>query len=486
MTSIRKSLASGIFYTAIAKYSGIVISVLLGAVLARILTPAEFGTVALVMVFAGFFSLLSNFGIGPAVVQHSSLSREDISSIFLFSIFLGVFFALVFFLTAAFIADFYDKPELINITRLLSVSILFNSIQVVPQALLRKALKFKQIGIVTICCQMFSGFVAVALSLKGFSYYALIIQSILSAVISCLIFYCMAPITRFTSIRWTSVKKIIRFSSFDLMFNFINYFSRNSDNLLIGKYFGSVSLGFYDKSYKLMMMPVQNLTFVITPVLMPVLSKFQDDKNVVYNTYLRVVKSLAIIGFPLSVFLFFSANEIIHILYGPGWSDSVPIFRLLALTIGLQIILSSSGSIFQAINRTDLYFYSGALSAVLMIGGILYGIFFNKTLIGIGYGLFVAFIMNFVQCFYILISLSLRKSLLSFYKCLFFPFIISVSIAITLNLFIQFYPEQKTLAFFSKLFIAGFTFAIIYLIPKENRHSLKNILDTILMKSYRS
>ena len=131
------------------------------------------------------------------------------------------------------------------------------------------------------------------------------------------------------------------------MFNFINYFSRNADNILIGKFFSSSALGYYDKSYRLMMVPVQNLTHVITPVLMPVLSKFQDDKRMVVDAYSKVTKLLATIGFPLSVFLYFSASEIIYILYGAQWEQSIPIFKLLALTVGIQVVLSSTGSIFK-------------------------------------------------------------------------------------------------------------------------------------------
>ncbi len=115
MSSIRKSLTTGVFYTALAKYSGIFISIIIGAILARLLTPDEFGIVALVTVFVSFFNLLSDFGIGPAVIQNQSLTDEDIQSIFSFYILIVIILAVIFFLIAPFIAKFYNKPELIQV-----------------------------------------------------------------------------------------------------------------------------------------------------------------------------------------------------------------------------------------------------------------------------------------------------------------------------------------------------------------------------------
>ena len=194
MTSVRKSLSSGIFYTTIAKYSSVFFSIFIGAVLARLLTPAEFGIVALVTVFVSFFNLLSDFGIGQAVIQNQTLRDKDVHSIFSFSIILGFLLSGLFFFTAPFIAKFYNETELINISRLLALTVLLNSLQVIPKALLQKALKFKQIGIITVIIQLMSGVIAIILALKGFSYYAIVIQSILNGLCTLIVFYFLAPI----------------------------------------------------------------------------------------------------------------------------------------------------------------------------------------------------------------------------------------------------------------------------------------------------
>lgn len=469
MISIHKSLRSGIFYISAAKYSGVFISIILSAVLARLLTPEEFGIVALVLVFVSFFNLLSDFGLGPAIVQNQSLEEEDVKSIFLFSILLGFILSSLFFLAAPLISNFYNEPALLQISKYLALAVLFQSLQVIPKALFQKALKFKLIGIITVGVQLFCGIIAIYLAYAGYSYYALVVQSVLVGGITFVIFYLLKPIKIARKMQFSAIKKIIRFSTFQFLFNFINYFSRNADNILVGKFLGASTLGYYEKSYRLMMMPVQNLTHVITPVLMPVLSKYQNDRATIYGTYLKVVKLLATIGFPLSIFLFFTASEVINIIYGSQWEQSIPVFKLLALTVGLQIISSSSGSIFQAVNRTDLLFYSGILSALFMVGAISYGVFVRQSLEAVGYGLIVAFSVNFLQGFFMLINVALKKSFLTFLRVFLFPLFVSGIIGGILWIFESVEIDSFWYSFLIKANIAFFSFIVVVLLKKENR-----------------
>lgn len=469
MSSIRKSLTSGVFYTAIAKYSNVIFSIIIGAVLARLLTPKEFGIVALVLVFVSFFNLLGDFGIGKAVVQNQKLTKYDIQSIFSFSIVFALVLGALFYFAAPLIAEFYNEAELIRISKFLSLAVLFHTLQAIPKALMEKALRFKQIGLITVLTQLITGIIAIILAYKDFSYYALVIRSILNGSILFVLFYLLAPIKVVVKIDWKSINKVIRFSIFNFGFNFINYFSRNGDNLLVGKFLGSASLGFYDKAYRLMMMPVQNLTHVITPAMMPVFSKYQDDKEVIFNTYLKVVRILATIGFPLSVFLFFSAHEIINIIYGPQWDASIPVFKIVALTIGIQIIYSSAGSVFQSVNRTDLLFYYGLIGAVVLLSGISYGVFVGKSLEHVGYGLLVAFSLNFFIVFYMLIHRALKKSYLLFLKMVTFPLFMSLVMTLPLYFYSLYSGSNIFVNFGIKALIAISTFILLFISKKENR-----------------
>ena len=163
-----------------------------------------------------------------------------------------------------------------------------------------------------------------------------------------------------------SLRKIFSYSAYQFLFNVICYFSRNLDKLLIGKHMGMSELGYYEKSYRLMMLPLQNITQVITPVMHPIFSDLQNDKGKLATSYERIVRFLSFIGLPISVLLFFTAEEITLIIFGNQWLPSIPVFRILTLSVGIQIILSSSGSIFQAAGDTRSLFICGLFSSVLL------------------------------------------------------------------------------------------------------------------------
>lgn len=469
MSSLRDKFKTGIFYNTLSKYSNVVISIFIGAILARLLTPSEFGVVAIVSVFTSFFGLLSSFGIGPAIIQYKDLSKSDESSIFSFSILFGFILAVIFFFAAPLIASFYDNPVLITLARLMALSILFNSLRIVPESLNRKKLRFKYLGIASVSIHVTAGIIAIILAYSGFSYYALVIRSILSGFLAFAAFYYLEPVALRLRIKFSSIRKIAKFSSFQFFFNVINYFSNHSDNLLIGKYFSASAVGYYDKAYNLSGMPVSNLAHVINPVLHPILSEYQDQKETIYNVYSKIIKLMALLGFPISIFLFFSAGEIITILYGGQWEQSIPVFRILALTIGFRLALSSSGSIFQATNRTDLLFYAGFIGSTLVVIGILYGVFIGETLIAVGFGLLLAHFLNFMQAFYLLINRSLNFSFIKFLKTLIFPFLISASIAAALYLFSFTHIESLILSLILKALISLSVFATFLLLSKENR-----------------
>ena len=465
----------GIFYNAISKYSGVLINLGITAILSRVLTPAEFGIVALVFVFIGFFNLLGNLGIGPAIVQTMDLTKDDIGSIFIFSGLMAFVFALLFFLSAGFISDFYDEPNLIPIVRLLSLSVFFNILSIVPKALNKKELRFKQMGIVNISVQAFTGVVAIFMAIRGFSYYSLVFQNIIMGCLSFSIFFYLYPVKLVPKLSKAPLKRIASYSTYQFGYNFINYFSRNLDSILIGKYLGNSALGYYNKSYSLMFLPVYNLTHVITPVLHPVLAKHQDDHKYIYNSYLGIIKILAGIGFPLSVFLYFTASELIFILFGPQWERSVPVFEILSLSVGLQVCMSSASSIFQASNRTNLLFSSGFLTAFLMISGIAYGVFWGENLESIGYGLLAAFTLNFFLLFYMLINKALKESYLDFLKVFLFPIVSAIIAALGFLGLDQLEIKNIFLEFVANTVLLGLVIIAFFISTRENREYFKKI-----------
>lgn len=202
-----------------------------------------------------------------------------------------------------------------------------------------------------------------------------------------------------------SLEKIRSYSSYLFGFNLVNYFARNLDNLLIGKYMGAAQLGYYDKSYKLMLYPVNNLTHVITPVLHPILSEHQNDKAYIYDKYRQVVKVLSLLGAFITPFFWFASEEIIPILYGKQWLPAIPCLQWMALAMWAQMILSSAGTIFQSLGDTRRLLWSGSMNAIMVVVFIIAGLA-EGSIVAVARNVAIAYNLQFVATFYILVHLS--------------------------------------------------------------------------------
>lgn len=432
--SIKKQLVSGVFYTAISKYAGIFISLIVSAILARLLSPDEFGVVAVATVIITFFGIFTDLGISPAIIQNKELTDKDLSNIFSFTIVGGILLSVLFFLSSWLIGNYYKNETLIIICQFLSINLLFSALNIVPNALLYKDRMFRYIAVRSLAVQFIGGILSVIAALAHAGLYALIINPIFSSIFIFIISYRKKPQLICFTPGLESIKKILSFSSYQFLFNVINYFSRNLDKLLIGRYMGMGELGYYEKSYRLMMLPLQNITHVISPVMHPVFSEMQDDLSKLAISYERIIRILAYIGFPLSVLLYFTSTEITLILFGNQWDKSITPFQILALSVGIQIIMSTSGSIFQAANDTKSMFICGLFSATLTVISLLIGIFVFNTLEAVSWSICIAFTINFIQCYWLMYRVTFNRSTSFFIKVLINPLILSLILVAALYL----------------------------------------------------
>lgn len=446
MASLKRELLSGVFYTAIAKYSGIVISLVVAGILSRLITPEEFGVVAIATVIISFFNIFSDLGIAPAIIQNKELIEKDLSNIFSFTIWSGIVLSLLFFLCSWPISYYYSHNHtLLIICQLLSINLFFASANIVPNALIYKAKDFKFIAWRSFGIQIAGGAIAILAALTGAGLYALIINPILSSILLFIVSYHKYPQKLSRSWGIASIRKIFSFSAYQFMFNVINYFSRNLDKLLIGKYMNMSALGYYEKSYRLMMLPLQNITHVITPVMHPIFSEYQKDLALLSAYYEKMIRLLAFIGLPLSVFLWFSAEEITLLIFGDQWLPSVAVFRILSISVGIQVIMSTSGSIFQASNDTRSLFICGLFSAILNVSGILAGIFFFGSLEAVAWCITVTFTLSFIQCYWQMYKITFHHRLRAFYRQLLSPLLLSGLLFVILYTTLKLLPADLPL-----------------------------------------
>lgn len=464
-------LRKGIAINFVSRYSNILIQIIITSILARLLTPKEFGIVAVVTVFTTFFSLLGDMGVGPAIIQDKTLSKKELSDIFIFTFFVAIVSSICFYMFSHFIVYFYNDVVYLTIGKLLCINILFSALSIVPNAILFKDKQFKIVGIISISVNCISGLITIILAFKGFSYYSLVLNSIIQSMLMFLFKFYFSKLKLNLSFNISTIKKIANYSIYQFLFNIVNYFSRNLDNIFIGKFMGGTALGYYDKAYKLMLYPVQNLTFVVTPVLQPILSDYQDNIDIIYDKYKNILKILSLIGIFISIFCFFSSKEIILIMYGEQWIGSVIIFKILSLSIAIQMILSSVGAIYQSTGYVDKLFFTGVLSAVFMVVSIIIGVK-SGLMQYVAIALDIAFLISFLINYYVLITKVFRKKFISFIM------IFKSNVIIIVIMILCYYLFRKNIdnifiSMIYKLVILTVSYIIGLLITKEHKLILK-------------
>lgn len=410
MNSIKKAS----IINALGRYTKIILSILVEIILARLLTPHDYGIVAVVVVFTTFFTTLSDMGLSTAVIQNKALNQNDLNIIFTFTVYISVVLMIFFYFFSYAISFFYRNNVYVNIGKLLSIALLFNCLNMVPNGILNREKRFVDIAIRTVVVYILSSIVTIIFAMLGARYYALVIQAILTSAFTFVWNFVTSGLKFKFRLNIESLQKVASYSSFQFGFNFLNYFSRNLDNLLAGKFIGSTQLGYYNKAYTLMQYPVSNLSGVITPVLHPILSDYQNNKGILYQKYMAILRLLTAVGVWAEAICIFAAPEIIGIMYGSNWNNSIVCFKLLAISIATQMMSSSAGAAFQALGDTKRLFIQGLLNTLTTVASILIGIFSGKTIYALAFWVSVSFILNFVISYFFLIVFSFKKKFKNF------------------------------------------------------------------------
>lgn len=388
------------------------------AIYARLFTPKEFGIIASIHVFVVFFQMLADIGIGPAIINEDEFGSNKRNGIFTVTAIIGCILAVLFFLFSYLLNSFYGAYEYQEIAVFVCVAIFFSSMNIVPTTAMNKDAKFIHLAGVDIFSECLALFVVYSLYMQEFGLLALAARPAVQAITKFFIIWLMSNRTQlgrpYFGVELYHIKSILRFSSYQFGFNFVNYFSRNLDNLLIAKYFGMVAVGIYDKSYQLMRYPLMVTTFAMTPAIQPVLTKFRNDVYKVIIEHNRLTARLFALSLPISFFIWTNSNSIILFLFGEQWLEVNPLIKIFSLTIPIQTVLSTSGSFFQVMNKPRLLFISGFIAAGVSVTAIITGIILGE-LKYVAIALVAAFSINFLQIYFVLFRYCFNSSSSSFY-----------------------------------------------------------------------
>lgn len=401
--NLKSALYKSVGKSILGRYAVYAVNLLSTMLLARIFTPATFGTVAAIMVFFVFFQLMAEAGLGPAIINLKQLAPDDRDGLFGLTLLIGLLLALLFAALAPLFLAFYQIPRVDEVVPYIAISLLFFAASIVPNALLLREQAFFSITYGGLAAEVLSTTATLALAQLIDPLHALAAKGAFSAATLFFVVWYFSANTQFgrplPGRKLYAIKPLLGFSAYQFGFNFINYFSRNLDNILVGKYMGSTALGNYDKAYQLMRYPLMLLTFAMTPAIQPVIRQHAGDPWKVEEIHRDFTFKLSLVGAAAGLAMYALAEWIVLIILGSQWLDVVPIIRILAIAIPVQVVLSTSGSFFQAMNRADLLFVCGVFSAIVTVSTIVLGIV-SRDIEMLCWGLVAAFHINFVQAYY--------------------------------------------------------------------------------------
>ncbi len=379
MTVAVGSIANGLVWTLVSRGGSQIVQLIFSIMLARLLLPADFGTMGMLLVFSGFAQLFVDTGLTSALIHREKVEPIDLATVFWLQAAIGALLTGLLFVLAAPIATFFHNPQLQMLSRAMSCVFLLQVIGQVPGAMLRRELRFRYLSLVSVSSALVSGSLSIGLAALGYGPWAILWQVLLSTAISSLLQawgYSWRPALTFSR---QSARELGGYGGYLLGHSTLNYWLRNGDNLLIGRYLGAADLGLYTRAYSLMLLPLNNISATFGQVLFPSLARMQADPERFRSVYLRALRLIAFASFPIMAGLALLSRQAILILYGSRWIGVVPIFAVLACVGMLQSIVFPVGWVYTSLGRTkDQFILSVFLAAAFVPAmwlGIIYGIF---------------------------------------------------------------------------------------------------------------
>jgi O-antigen/teichoic acid export membrane protein len=383
--TLKTRTVRSIGWSASSQIAQLLMQILILAILARLLTPNDFGLIAMVTVFSSFVSIFSSFGLTSAIVQKKEVNDEALSSIFWINVGLGALLTIALAASSPLIAAFYSEPRLIPLVVFISTTFFIASFGNVQTALLTKSMNFKALAVISICAIGISGPISILLAFSGYGVWSLALLTVLSAFVTVVFSWIYSRWVPHFSLGLQGVKELLGFGANLTGFSFVNYFARNADNLLIGRFLGPAPLGFYNLAYNLLLFPLSNISSVIGSVMFPALSIIQHDKQMVREAYITANRYIAAASFPLMTWLLVTAPVLIRVVFGPKWVGAIALVQILAITSILQSIGTNLGWVFLSQGRTDIMFRLAIITSIMAVISFAVGLRWGVVGVAIAY-----------------------------------------------------------------------------------------------------
>ena len=431
MTNTKRLTVSNIKWSSVSQAAKLGAQLLGIFILARILPPSDYGLVAMASVVTGFANLFRDMGTSAAVIQKKDLTPQLLNSVFWFNAALGLALMVVIALIAPVVALGFAEPRLTKVLWVLALVFPLASMGGVHQALIERASRFRPLALLESIAAFGGLAVAVAGAWAGLGVYSLVAQTLISTALATWGLWFVSEWRPGKKGSLAEIRGLFGFSGNLVGFNIFNYFARNADNLLIGRFLGAADLGIYSMAYKMMLWPLQNISAVMSRALLPTFSRLQEKHEHLGTAFIEATGAIIFITAPLMVGVFVLRESLILLVLGERWKPVSNLLFWLAPVGLLQSVGTTVGSLYVSTGRTDVMFKWGIIFGSLTVLAISLGLPWGLKGVVIAY--FTVMLLLFLPSFWVpfrLIGLKLSV----FVRNISYPIILGVVMGLVVHI----------------------------------------------------
>jgi PST family polysaccharide transporter len=343
-------------------------------ILARLLDPKDFGLIGMVTAFTGVLTLFRDFGLSSAAIQRTSVTDEQISTLFWINMLVGALLALLALVMAPAIVAFYHEPRLLGVTAVVAVGFLFNAAGIQHAVLLQRQMRFTALAVISTVGLLVGTGIAIAGAKAGYGYWALVAMTVTLPLVSTIGFWLTTAWVPGRPRQRTGIRSMLRFGGVLTLNSLVGYIATNLDKVLLGRFWGVDALGIYGRAYQLIIIPTDNLNTAAGEVAFAALSRLQDDPKRLKSYFLKGYSLVLALTIPITIACALFAEDIILVVLGSKWMAAVPIFRLLVPTILVLAIITPLVWLLSSIGLVGRLLRMSVVLTPLMIASYILGL----------------------------------------------------------------------------------------------------------------
>lgn len=404
MSSLKEQTISGLIWTSLERFGTMGISFITNLILARLLSPDDFGTIGMLAIFIMLSNTFVEGGFGAALIQKKNPSQTDYSTVFYWNIFLSLVLYGVLFMSSPFIAYFFKNEDLCAILRVQALILIPNSLSVVHANILRKQLQFKVLARMYLVPAFLGASCGVVMAYCGFGVWSLVAYQLVNSVCLTIMLWFNHKWVPGFAFDMKAFRQLFSYGGFLLISSLLNTLMENIQGLLIGKNFSASTMGYYTQAKKLQDIPVTTLSSITSQVTFPVFSKINDDIGTLNSAHRRILKILNFLVFPLMIMLIAVAEPLFIVLFSEKWINSIPLFKILCLSGLFNCFISVNYQLFVSSGRSKQMFGWNIVRQVVCISNIVIGMYWGVE------GMLYAMVLNSVITFAINSNLARKVS----------------------------------------------------------------------------